>query len=51
MRAFFFWSVCDAYKVPRTGDVSPVQPVEMMEGLAHEINAAVVLVNAPPFCL
>jgi nicotinamide-nucleotide adenylyltransferase len=42
-------SVRNADKVPRPGDASPVQRVEMMLRLAHEVNAAVGLVDAPAF--
>ena len=42
-------SVRNADKVPRPGDASPVQRVEMMVRLAHEVNAAVGLVDAPAF--
>ena len=42
-------SVRTADKVPRPGDASPVQRVEMMLRLAHEVNAAVGLVDAPAF--
>ena len=39
----------NADKVPRPGDSSPVQLVEMMVHKAHEINVAVRLVDAPAF--
>jgi nicotinamide-nucleotide adenylyltransferase len=42
-------SVRNADKVPRPGDASPVQRVEMIVRLAHEVNAAVGLVDAPAF--
>lgn len=42
-------SVRNADKVPLPGDASPVQRVEMMVRLAHEVNAAVGLVDAPAF--
>lgn len=42
-------SVRNADKAPRPGDASPVQRVEMMVRLAHEVNAAVGLVDAPAF--
>src|SRR6266852_4984577 len=42
-------SVRNADKVPRPGDASPVQRVEMMVHLAHEVDAAVGLVDAPAF--
>jgi nicotinamide-nucleotide adenylyltransferase len=42
-------SVRNADKVPLPGDASPVQRVEMMMRLAHEVNAAVGLVDAPAF--
>jgi len=42
-------SVRNADKVPCPGDASPVQRVEMMVRLAHEVNAAVGLVDAPAF--
>ena len=42
-------SVRNADKVPRPGDASPVQRVEMMVRLAHEVYAAVGLVDAPAF--
>src|SRR6266436_1433386 len=42
-------SVRNADKVPHPGDASPVQRVEMMVHLAHEVNAAVGLVDAPAF--
>jgi nicotinamide-nucleotide adenylyltransferase len=42
-------SVRNADKVPRPGDASPVQRMEMMVRLAHEVNAAVGLVDAPAF--
>jgi nicotinamide-nucleotide adenylyltransferase len=42
-------SVRNADKVPRPGDASPVQRVEMMVRLAHEVHAAVGLVDAPAF--
>ena len=44
-------SVRNADKVPHPGDASPVQRVEMMVHLAHEVNAAVGLVDAPAFVL
>ena len=40
-------SVRNADKVSRPGDASPVQRVEMMVRKAHEVNAAVELVDAP----
>ena len=42
-------SVRNADKTPRPGDASPVQRVEMMVRLAHEVNAAVGLLDAPAF--
>ena len=42
-------SVRNADKTPRLGDASPVQRVEMMVRLAHEVNAAVGLLDAPAF--
>ena len=45
----FLLSVRNADKVPHPGDVSPVQRVKMMSRLAHEVNAAVGLVDAPAF--
>jgi nicotinamide-nucleotide adenylyltransferase len=42
-------SVRNADKVPLPGDASPMQRVEMMVRLAHEINASVGLVDAPAF--
>ena len=41
--------VRNADKVTHTGDASPVQRVKMMVRLAHEVNAAVGLVDAPAF--
>lgn len=42
-------SVRNADKVPHSGDASPLQRVEMMMRLAHEVNAAVGLIDAPAF--
>jgi nicotinamide-nucleotide adenylyltransferase len=42
-------SVRNADKTPLPGDASPVQRVEMMVRLAHEVNAAVGLLDAPAF--
>ena len=42
-------SVRNADKVPRTGDASLEQRVQMMMRLAREVNAAVGLVDAPAF--
>ena len=39
----------NADKVPRPGESSPVQLVEMIVRKAHEINVAVELVDAPAF--
>lgn len=42
-------SISNADKVSRPGDASLEQRVEMMVRLAHEVNAAVGLVDAPAF--
>lgn len=42
-------SISNADKVPRPGGASLEQRVEMMVRLAHEVNAAVGLVDAPAF--
>jgi len=42
-------SVRNADKTPFPSDASPVQRVEMMVRLAHEVNAAVGLLDAPAF--
>ena len=42
-------SVRNADKTPRPGDASPAQRAEMMVRLAHEVNAAVGLLDAPAF--
>lgn len=42
-------SVRNADKTPRLGDASPMQRVEMMVRLAHEVNAAVGILDSPAF--
>lgn len=42
-------SVRNADKTALPGDASPVQRIEMMVRLAHEVNAAVGLLDAPAF--
>jgi nicotinamide-nucleotide adenylyltransferase len=42
-------SVLNADKIPRTGDASPEQRVQMMVRLAQEVDAAIGLVDAPAF--